>query len=439
VLSIFSNFCPLKELLLLPKAKITAIAVAIVIINIGLLTPNQSVFAADLIATDIRIGSHADKTRFVIDISDDVKFKVFTLSNPDRVVIDLPAMGWRLPGDVARRNDGPGKMGIISGFRYGHFQAGRSRVVLDLANPVKVKAAFVLPPAEGKRYRLVLDLAITSRTQYLASLRPPNEEPASKPDVAPPSFGILPPSRKPERGAASDAAKVVVRKPVIIIDPGHGGIDPGSTSGRVFEKHITLAIAKIIQKHLNQLGRYKVRLTRKGDNFIRLRGRIAIARAHKADLFISLHADAIKNRRVRGLSVYTLSEKASDKEAADLADKENKADLIAGMDLSTESKEVTNILIDLAQRETMNESSRFAAGLVKHMRKVSKTLRNAHRFAGFAVLKAPDVPSILIEMGFLSNRADEKALLNPRYRNILARSIGNAVDDYFSRNQQVQR
>jgi N-acetylmuramoyl-L-alanine amidase len=437
-LSIFSDICPLKGLLLLVKAKTAAIAVAIVIINIGLLAPTQSVFAADLIATDIRIGSHADKTRFVIDISDDVKFKVFTLSNPDRVVIDLPAMGWRLPGDVARRNDGPGKMGVISGFRYGHFQAGRSRVVLDLANPVKVKAAFVLPPAEGKRYRLVLDLAITSRAQYLASLRPPTKEPASKSGVAPPS-GILPPSRKPERGTASGAAKVVARKPVIIIDPGHGGIDPGSTSGRVFEKHITLAIAKIIQKHLNKLGRYKVRLTRKGDNFIRLRGRIAIARAHKADLFISLHADAIKNRRVRGLSVYTLSEKASDKEAADLAEKENKADLIAGMDLSTESKEVTNILIDLAQRETMNESSRFAAGLVKHMRKVSKTLRNAHRFAGFAVLKAPDVPSILIEMGFLSNRADEKALLNPRYRNILARSIGNAVDDYFSRNQQVQR
>ena len=134
-----------------------------------------------------------------------------------------------------------------------------------------------------------------------------------------------------------------------------------------------------------------------------------------------------------------MSEKASDKEAADLAEKENKADLIAGMDLSTESKEVTNILIDLAQRETMNESSRFAAGLVKHIRKVSKTLSNAHRFAGFAVLKAPDVPSILIELGFLSNRADEKALLNPRYRTILARSIGNAVDEYFIRNQQVLR
>ena len=156
-------------------------------------------------------------------------------------------------------------------------------------------------------------------------------------------------------------------------------------------------------------------------------------------MFISLHADAIKNKRIRGLSVYTLSEKASDKEAADLAEKENKADLIAGMDFSTKSKEVTNILIDLAQRETMNESSKFAAGLVAHIRKVIKTLSNAHRFAGFAVLKAPDVPSILIEMGFLSNRTDERALLNSKFRANLARSIGKAVDGYFSRNEQVQR
>ncbi len=380
-------------------------------------------------ATDIRIGSHADKTRFVIDISDDIKFKIFTLSDPYRVVIDLPEIGWRLPGNVMARTTG-----VIDKFRYGLFRTGLSRVVLDVKKPVKIKAVFMLPPAKGKRYRLVLDLASTTRAQYLAALRPPTSTPRHLRDsgqISEASSGILPPGRKPQ--------KTAIKKRVIVIDPGHGGIDPGSTSGRIFEKHITLATARAIKTHLETNGNYKVRLTRKKDSFIRLRRRIAIARAHQAELFISLHADAIRNKRIRGVSVYTLSEKASDKEAAELAEKENKADLIAGMDLSTESKEVTNILIDLAQRETMNESARFAAELVKHIRKVTKTLTNVHRFAGFAVLKAPDVPSILIEMGFLSNRADEQALRSKKYRTNLARAIGSAVEEYFSHNQQVQR
>ena len=246
---------------------------------------------------------------------------------------------------------------------------------------------------------------------------------------------MIPTKKKPRNEKRTiEKQKKVTIKPVVVIDPGHGGIDPGSTSGRVFEKHITLAAAKVIESHLKSLGRYTVFLTRRNDKFVRLRKRIAIAKAHGASLFISLHADAIKNRRVRGLSVYTLSERASDKEAADLARKENKSDVIAGVDLSTESPIVSDILIDLRQRNTMNESSKLAIGLVKHMRQVTKTLSNAHRFAGFAVLKSPDIPSILVEMGFLSNKADEKALLNPKYRAQLARSIGKAVDDYFSSN-----
>jgi N-acetylmuramoyl-L-alanine amidase len=414
-----------------------AIVIAIVISGTLSLASIGSLLAASPVATDIRIGSHANKTRFVIDISEDVKFKVFTLSDPYRVVIDLPALGWRLPGKVKRKSNR--KIGLINRYRYGLFSPGLSRVVLDVNSPVKIKAAFVLPPAEGKRYRLVLDLGITTPKKYLASLRPTQKGAGINTKAGLPLNGILPPGRKPLRNGSGNPVKTAVRKPVIVIDPGHGGIDPGSTSGRVFEKHITLAIAKRIKAHLDSLGRYTVRLTRQKDSFIRLRKRIAIARAYKADLFISLHADAIKNKRIRGLSVYTLSEKASDKEAAELADKENKADLIAGMDFSTKSKEVTNILIDLAQRETMNESSKFAAALVKHIRIFTKTLSNAHRFAGFAVLKAPDVPSILIEMGFLSNRADERALLNSKFRTNLAHSIGKAVDDYFSRNQQVHR
>jgi len=422
--------------------KLMAIACNIIIISAVtvIIFLSHTAQASDIVATDIRVGTHAYKTRFVIDVSEDVKFRVFTLSNPYRVVIDLPEIKWQLPLDIHKRNslESAGKVGVIRRFRYGHFKAGLSRVVLDISGPVEIKGAFMLPPGNGKRYRLVVDIVKSTLKNYLALLRKSKKiavQPKKKfveKNTTMPSAGIFTPGKKPKRDPLNNPIGSTKNKIVIVIDPGHGGIDPGSTSGRVFEKYITLRVAKRVRAHLNSLGKYKVMLTRNNDNFIRLRKRIAIARAHKANLFISLHADAIRNKRVRGLSVYTLSEKSSDKEAAGLAEKENKADVIAGMDLSTESTEVTNILIDLAQRETMNASSLFAAGLVKHIRKFTKTLSNAHRFAGFVVLKAPDVPSVLIEMGFLSNKTDEKALLNPSYHNQLAYAIGNAVDDYFA-------
>jgi N-acetylmuramoyl-L-alanine amidase len=190
---------------------------------------------------------------------------------------------------------------------------------------------------------------------------------------------------------------------------------------------------------LEKSGRYRVLLTRNRDIFIRLRDRISIARDAGADLFISLHADAIKNRKIRGLSVYTLSERASDKEAAGLAEKENKSDLIAGIDLSDKTPEVANILIDLTQRESMNQSARFAEGLVKELARKTKLLRNTHRFAGFVVLKAPDVPSVLIELGFLSNRRDEKALTRKPYRAKLGRAIVESVNNYFTRIEEAIR
>jgi N-acetylmuramoyl-L-alanine amidase len=173
--------------------------------------------------------------------------------------------------------------------------------------------------------------------------------------------------------------------------------------------------------------------------FIRLRDRVAFARDKGAALFISLHADTIRNRNVRGLSVYTLSERASDKEAAELAERENKADLIAGIDLSGQAPGVTDILIDLAQRESMNESARAAGFLVRELKRVSKLLRNTHRFAGFAVLKAPDVPSLLIEMGFLSNARDERSLRSAKFRRRLAGAVTKAIDSFFARVEQADR
>lgn len=407
--------------------------------------------AADIAATDLRIGVHSNKTRLVIEFSHNSAYKIFTLADPYRVVIDLPETEWRL-----QNKSFPQKSGLISSLRYGLFRADLSRVVLDVAGPVKVKTAFMLPPAEGKGYRFVLDLAKTSRTEFIVDLRSSNQsemaissqkKPVQVTEANPRQPLILTPphatgngDRKSKFQPGRKPSRSSQPKPVILIDPGHGGVDPGATSrAGVFEKNITLAAARDIKRVLDRTGRYNVYLTRNRDIFIRLRDRIAIARSKKADLFISLHADTIKRRSIRGMSVYTLSEKASDKEAADLAEKENKADLIAGIDLSTESEDVTNILIDLAQRETMNESARVAGGLVAELRKITKMLSNAHRFAGFAVLKAPDVPSILIEMGFLSNREDERALRNKNFRSRMANAMGRAIDTYFSRVQQAQK
>ena len=229
-------------------------------------------------------------------------------------------------------------------------------------------------------------------------------------------------------------------KKVVVIDPGHGGIDPGAVGRRgVYEKRVTLAMGLQLRRELMRRGRYEVVMTRQNDTFVRLRERVAMARAAGADLFISLHADSNPKRSVRGASVYTLSEKASDKEAADLAAKENRADLIAGMDLTGESQEVANILIDLAQRETMNHSAVFAKDLVNDLKRATKLLRKTHRFAGFAVLKAPDVPSVLIEMGYLSNATDEGRLIKPEYRAELAKTIAAAVDRFFDRDLNQPR
>jgi len=222
------------------------------------------------------------------------------------------------------------------------------------------------------------------------------------------------------------------RRRVVVIDPGHGGVDPG-THGKsgVLEKDVVLQFGKELAKRLRDTGRYDVYMTRDRDLFIPLRDRVAISRRHGADLFISIHADSIAKTSVSGMSVYTLSETASDKEAAALARKENLSDAIAGIDFRGESPEVAGILIDLAQRETKNYSSRFAKSVVDHARTATPLLERTHRFAGFVVLKAPDVPSVLIELGFLTNRSDEKNLTSPAWRTKVSSSLVSAVNRYF--------
>ncbi|MCU0892927.1 MAG: N-acetylmuramoyl-L-alanine amidase [Rhodospirillales bacterium] len=264
----------------------------------------------------------------------------------------------------------------------------------------------------------------------VAAPPPPGKTPAPSPVTTKPS----------DVGATSIVMPVPARRPyspraprVVVLDPGHGGADPGAigVSG-VYEKDITLAAAREIKRALEQTGRYKVLLTRNDDRFIRLRDRVEFARRAGAELFVSVHADSVSSREIRGASVYTLSTTASDSEAAALAEKENKADLIAGLDLSGESSEVTNILINLAQRETMNQSAAFAGHVVEQLGGATGLLPNPHRFAGFAVLKAPDIPSVLLELGFLSNRSDERALLRSDNRTRVAEAVAKAVDGYLN-------
>ncbi len=385
--------------------------------------------AAEAVVTDVRVGHHGKTTRLVFDLTNKVEFRVFVLAKPYRVVIDLPEVGWRLPPRPL-----PVGIGMLKKLRYGLFQPGTSRIVMDVNLPPSIEKSFVLNPDGKNGVRLVVDLGSVTPEAFASMRKTSSVQVAAKPEVAVSPVLFTAPKAKP------DIVPATPLKKIIVIDPGHGGVDPGTigVSG-TYEKHITLAMARELKAQLNKTGRFEAILTRKRDIFVPLRERVTRARDAGAELFISIHADAIKNRKTRGLSVYTLSERASDKEAAALAEKENKADLIAGINLVGETKEVTNILIDLAQRESMNQSAKFATGLVKELRRQVKLLRKTHRFAGFAVLKAPDVPSVLIELGFLSNRSDEKALKNKKYRAKLAKSMVRSISSYFSNIEEAYK
>ena len=232
--------------------------------------------------------------------------------------------------------------------------------------------------------------------------------------------------------ARAAATKAAPARRTVVLDPGHGGIDPGAIGiTGVYEKDVTLSTVELAAGLLDATRRYKVVLTRRGDEFIALEDRVARARAARGDLFLSVHADAIPDASVRGASVFTLSEHASDAEAAALAQRENRADLIAGIDLSRHTPEVSSILLDLARRQTNNESIVLARKLVAELGRDVRLLNNSHRSAGFVVLKAPDIPSALVELGCLSNKEEEKLLRLEAYQKKLAATILRSVNDYF--------
>ena len=385
------------------------------------------------IVTDVRVGQNGQTTRLVLDLTEKISFKVFALAKPYRIVIDLPEVGWRLPARPL-----PAGIGMLKNMRYGLFQSGTSRIVLDVNKPPNIEKKFILTPEGKSGYRLVVDFGHISDEAF-SSARKETTSPYDVPfkKVIASAAYAMP---KPLARAKPTITSTSPAKKIIFVDPGHGGVDPGTIGASgTYEKHITLAMARQLQSELNKTGRFQALLTRNRDIFVPLRDRVARARDAGADLFISIHADATKNRKTRGLSVYTLSELASDRQTAALAEKENKADLIAGINFSEETPEISNILIDLTRRLSMNESAKFAIGLVRQLRHQTKVLRNTHRFAGFAVLKAPDVPSVLVELGFLSNRKDEKALKDKKFRAKLAKGMVRAVISYFSNIEEAYK
>ncbi len=383
--------------------------------------------AAMPVVDSVRIGDYPEKTRFVMEFDKPVKFNVFTLGSPYRVVIELPEVAWRIKPETVPK----GKR--ITGYRFGLFKPGQSRVVIDLKSPIKVSKSFTLPPNSKRGHRLVLDISEISSARFSALQKRRPEKRSIETKVSPEVRAPVLPLKKPKKRRKSE-------RRLIVLDPGHGGIDPGARGRRgTLEKKLVLAQAKELRRQLLATGRYRVVMTRSRDIFVRLRERIAIAQRAGGDLFISLHADSIGNRHVRGGSVYTLSERASDKEAEALARRENKSDIIAGVDLNDQSKTVAKILIDLRQRLTKNDSVAFAKTLVAQLSKKTRMLRRKHRFAGFAVLKGPEIPSVLIEMGYLSNLHDERLLRRASHRRKIAGAIVQAIDRYFSRQQALRQ
>lgn len=383
-----------------------------------------------------------NKTAFHLETPEVLDAKVYTLANPSRVVIDVPQGQWKVP-PAARGRD---KVGAILRVRNGWPEKGMLRVVLDVMEGTTLEDTYAsLPSRLHEPHALVVVLKNPVAAEK-SSAKPEvktrqawKEKGADKPHPEKKPF-VVTKSPEPAAVAKSSVVEDIGFIPVphpkpeiytIVIDAGHGGVDPGARGNSgVWEKEITSHFAADLKRVLEETGRYRVVLTRPGDRYVSLKDRVRKAVAAEGHLFISLHADSHPDASLQGLSVYTLSEQASDKEAEALAKSENHSDIIAGMDLSRNNPEVTEVLIDLARRDTKNISARFAELVVSEIGTEAKLLRNTHRFAGFAVLKGIGIPSVLVELGYLSNPKEEELLKTDSYRERLVSAIARAVDTY---------
>ena len=361
-------------------------------------------------ATSYKMAGDATKMRIVMTFDREPEIKWFLLRGPNRLVIDLPRTAFAINAkDVKAR-------GLVKGVRYGDLGEGASRLILTGKGPFSVDKLDVLKSEDGNGYRIAIDMSAASEREFDAALA----------DQAL-TTGSTVSSDKGGRVGTGPISNPGHRF-TVVIDPGHGGIDGGAEGLHgTIEKNVTLAFATELRDKLSAIGKYDVFMTRETDEFLRLDDRVRIARQREADLLISIHADTISVKGIRGATVYTVSDKASDPEAQALADRENLSDQFAGMVIKDDNKEVTDILIDLIRRETHNFSMSFAHTLVGQLSTSVGLINNPQRSAGFKVLKAPDVPSVLVELGYLSNAKDEAQLLDADWRGKAAQSITNAV------------
>jgi N-acetylmuramoyl-L-alanine amidase len=403
------------------------------------------------VASDARLAGDAKQTRFVLDLDRTIQFRAFALSDPYRVVVDMPQVNFHLSAGA-----GTSGRGLIRGFRYGLVMPGGSRIVIDLAGPAKVTNAYVLDSANGQPPRLVIDLEEVDRVTFAQTqgVQPPAMSQGTPPPASPPAQGTqqtaTPPASQAMAGrpelkpglSDSHAAPAPPQpatppdpRPVVVIDPGHGGDDNGTQSGTEVEKNVTLAFALALRDRLEKSGKYRVVMTRTDDTFIALGDRVQVARIQAAALFVSIHADSLPKGEgdAQGATIYTLSDHATDAQAASLAESENRADAIGGVSLTDEPADVADILIDLVQRETRTFSNRFAHLLMGEMKTTAKMHKHPLKSAGFRVLKAPDVPSVLVELGYVSNKSDMENLVSDGWRARIVGSMARAIDIFLAK------
>jgi N-acetylmuramoyl-L-alanine amidase len=377
------------------------------------------------VASDARLAGDSKQTRFVLDLDKAIPFRAFALADPYRVVVDIPQVSFHLAagtGTVGR--------GLVEAFRYGLVMPGGSRIVFDLTGPAKVAHSYVVDAANGQPPRLVLEFEEVDRTTFVQSLAA-----EGRPELRPAVADAADVTGAAEAAAVSKPAASADSRPVIVIDPGHGGIDNGTQAGGESEKNLVLGFGLALRDRIEKGGKYRVVMTRADDTFIPLADRVKIARDQSAALFVSIHADALPRREgdAQGATIYTLSDRASDAEAGRLAETENKADAIGGVNLTEEPTDVADILIDLAQRETRTFSNRFARLLAGQMKNTARMYKHPLKSAGFRVLKAPDVPSVLVELGYVSNKGDLEHLVSEDWRSRTVGSMAQAIDAFFAK------
>jgi N-acetylmuramoyl-L-alanine amidase len=362
--------------------------------------------AADI--QDIRMWHAPDRSRIVFDMDEGSRFKAFTLKNPDRVVIDLP--GTRLKSAIPAS----GTTGqFISRIRVGQPDSNTLRVVFDVKKPVRYFIQ-LLKPVDNYRYRLVVDYY--HRDAIVEADQP--EQPTLP----------VPPGKQRKPGDEL----------LVLIDPGHGGEDSGALGRNSREKNVVLQIARQLKIQLDREPGIRAELTRKGDYYIGLRRRTRIAREMRADLFVSIHADAFKNKNARGASVYALSQSGASSETARwLANKENSSDLVGGVSLADKDNLLAEVLLDLSMTKTVSESISFGREVLGELKKIGRVHSKRVEQAGFVVLKSPDIPSILVETAYITNPTEEKLLRNPGHQARIAGAVVIGIKRYLKKNQSV--